>query len=111
MRPVPVFVALRYLREHRENSFASFVTVASVVGVALGVAALIVVLSVMNGFENELRDRLLSMAGHATVDSRQEQVLEDLRGWPGVTAAAPLWGSTDPNPRKTSGWVATRSAT
>ena len=43
MRPVTIFVALRYLREHRENSFASFVTVASVIGVALGVAALIVV--------------------------------------------------------------------
>jgi lipoprotein-releasing system permease protein len=90
MRPVTLFVALRYLREHRENSFASFVTVASVMGVALGVAALIVVLSVMNGFENELRDRLLSMAGHATVESREEQVLEDLRRWPGVTAAAPF---------------------
>jgi len=90
MRPVTVFVALRYLREHRENSFASFVTVASVIGVALGVAALIVVLSVMNGFENELRDRLLSMAGHATVDATDPAVLEDLRRWPGVTAAAPF---------------------
>ena len=89
MRPVTVFVALRYLREHRDNSFASFVTVASVIGVGLGVAALIVVLSVMNGFENELRDRLLSMAGHATVDSSDARVLEDVRNFPGVTAAAP----------------------
>lgn len=89
MRPVTLFVALRYLREHRENSFASFVTVASVIGVALGVAALIVVLSVMNGFENELRDRLLSMDGHATVDSNADAVLEDLRRFPGVTATAP----------------------
>lgn len=90
MRPVTIFVALRYLREHRENSFASFVTVASVIGVALGVAALIVVLSVMNGFENELRDRLLSMAGHATVETSEADVLADLRRWPGITAAAPF---------------------
>jgi lipoprotein-releasing system permease protein len=90
MRPVAMFVGLRYLREHRDNSFASFVTVASVIGVALGVAALIVVLSVMNGFENELRDRLLSMAGHATVLTDDAAALEDLRRWPGVTAAAPF---------------------
>lgn len=90
IRPVTIFVALRYLREHRENSFASFVTVASVIGVALGVAALIVVLSVMNGFENELRNRLLSMAGHATVASNDHDVLADLRQWPGVSAAAPF---------------------
>ena len=90
MRPVPLFVAVRYLRERSGNSFASFVTVASVIGVALGVAALIVVLSVMNGFENELRDRLLSMAGHATVQSDEPAVLEDLRAWPGVVRAEPF---------------------
>lgn len=67
MRPVAVFVGLRYLRTQRSNGFVSFVSVASVIGVALGVAALIVVLSVMNGFENELRSRLLSLAGHASV--------------------------------------------
>ena len=72
MRPVSVFVGLRYLRARRSNSFASFVSIASVSGVALGVAALIVVLSVMNGFENELRDRLLSLSGHATFQSGPE---------------------------------------
>lgn len=94
MRPVAAFVALRYLREHRGNSFASFVTLASVLGVALGVAALIVVLSVMNGFEAELRGRLLSMVGHATVTpaSRDnwQPALADLREWPGVAAVAPF---------------------
>ena len=93
MRPVPVFVALRYLREHRENQFASFVTVASVLGVGLGVAALIVVLSVMNGFESELRGRLLSMVGHATVavppDADWRAAQADLRDWPAVSAVAP----------------------
>ena len=57
-RPVPLFVGLRYLtarKGSRSSGFVSFVTAASVLGVALGVATLIVVLSVMNGFENELR--------------------------------------------------------
>ncbi|RMF96350.1 MAG: lipoprotein-releasing ABC transporter permease subunit [Gammaproteobacteria bacterium] len=94
LRPVPLFIALRYLREHRENQFASFVTVASVLGVALGVAALIVVLSVMNGFERELRDRLLGMAGHATVTLPAGEdwraVRADLLNWPGIEAAAPF---------------------
>ncbi len=90
MRPVPLFVAIRYLRERSGNSFASFVTVASVIGVALGVAALITVLSVMNGFENELRDRLLSMAGHAVVESDDPEALADLRTWPGVLRAEPF---------------------
>ena len=94
MRPVAAFVGLRYLRTHRSNHFVSFVTVASVAGVALGVAALIVVLSVMNGFENELRGRLLSMAGHASVVPGDEPtswltVRDSLAGYPGVAAAAP----------------------
>ncbi|MFW2404259.1 MAG: lipoprotein-releasing ABC transporter permease subunit [Gammaproteobacteria bacterium] len=74
MRPVAAFVGLRYLRAQRANQFASFVSIASVIGVALGVAALIVVLSVMNGFESELRARLLSLAGHASVEPSAEAV-------------------------------------
>ncbi|MFB3064854.1 MAG: ABC transporter permease, partial [Gammaproteobacteria bacterium] len=62
-----IFIGLRYLRTRQQNSFVSFITLASLIGVALGVAALIVVLSIMNGFENELRGRLLSMTSHATV--------------------------------------------
>ena len=62
-----IFIGLRYLRTRQQNRFVSFITLASLIGVALGVAALIVVLSVMNGFENELRGRLLSMTSHATV--------------------------------------------
>jgi lipoprotein-releasing system permease protein len=95
LRPVAVFVGLRYLRAQRSSSFASFVSIASVIGVALGVAALIVVLSVMNGFENELRDRLLSMAGHASIDSGDEalpwrEVLSELEAHPDFAAAAPF---------------------
>ncbi len=95
LRPVETFVALRFLREHRDNHFVSFVTVASVIGVGLGVAALIVVLSVMNGFENELRERLLSMAGHASIETdtvlgdEWRAVQADLIEFPGVAGAAP----------------------
>ena len=94
IRPAPAFVGLRYLRSQRANNFASFVTLASVIGVSLGVAALIVVLSVMNGFENELRGRLLSMTAHASVLATDEA--NDWQGWmealvtrSGVEAAAP----------------------
>jgi len=66
-RPVAIFLAMRYLRERGSNPFASFVTTASVAGVALGVAALIVVLAVMNGTETGTRGRLVSITGHATV--------------------------------------------
>lgn len=67
MRPAVLWLALRYLRAQPANQFATLVAMASVIGVALGVAALIVVLSVMNGFENELRGRLVAMTGHAVV--------------------------------------------
>ncbi len=94
MRPVAAFVGLRYLRAQRANQFASFVGAASVIGVALGVAALIVVLSVMNGFEAELRERLLSLAGHATIEPLAEpipwdEIVADVTRFDGVQAAAP----------------------
>ena len=66
-RPVALFVGLRYLRASKGSGFVSFVNAASIIGVTLGVAALIVVMSVMNGFENELRERLLGMTAHASV--------------------------------------------
>jgi len=95
MRPVAAFVGLRYLRAQRANQFASFVSSASVIGVALGVAALIVVLSVMNGFESELRSRLLSLAGHASIEPAASPVpwrelLADLKARDDVVAAAPF---------------------
>ena len=93
-RPVAVFVGLRYLRTQRSNGFASFVSIASVIGVAVGVAALIVVLSVMNGFENELRSRLLSLAGHASVFPEDRalpwtDMRRDLLQQSGIAAVAP----------------------
>ena len=66
-QPLEWFIGLRYLRSRRRRGIVSFMSTASLLGIALGVAALIVILSVMNGFETELRTRLLSMSAHATV--------------------------------------------
>jgi lipoprotein-releasing system permease protein len=93
---VELFVGLRYLRAKRRTKFVSFITLISLLGIALGVAALIVILSVMNGFEAELRSRLLSMTAHGyvtgsngRVDDWQTLQSEVLRA-PGVAAAAPV---------------------
>ena len=74
MRPVAAFVGWRYLRAQGANQFASFVSVASVICVALGVASLIIVMSVMNGFESELRARLLSLVGHASIEAAGDEL-------------------------------------
>jgi lipoprotein-releasing system permease protein len=65
--PLPVFVGLRYVRTRRQGFFVSFISWISMAGVCLGVAALITIISVMNGFEGELRNRLVSLTAHATV--------------------------------------------
>ena len=69
--PLSLYVGLRYVRARTHKFFVSFITWASVVGVCVGVAALIVILSVMNGFEDELRDRLLSLSAHPRVVARE----------------------------------------
>lgn len=66
-RSVETFIALRYLRPRRGQWFVSLITFASVSGIALCVAALIIIISVMNGFGNELRERLVSLTSHITV--------------------------------------------
>ncbi|MBV8340989.1 MAG: ABC transporter permease, partial [Gammaproteobacteria bacterium] len=60
--PLPLYVGLRYVRARSTRFFVSFITWASLVGVCVGVAALIVILSVMNGFASELRERLLALS-------------------------------------------------
>jgi lipoprotein-releasing system permease protein len=65
--PLPLYVGLRYVRARSHKFFVSFITWASLIGVCVGVAALIVILSVMNGFESELRDRLLSLSAQVRV--------------------------------------------
>ncbi len=77
--PLEWFIGLRYLRARRRSQFVSFISLASMIGVALGVASLLVILSVMNGFESELRERLLSMTAHVTV----RQDVGPLQDWPG----------------------------
>jgi lipoprotein-releasing system permease protein len=96
INPVELFIGLRYLRAKRRTRFVSFITLISLLGIALGVAALIVILSVMNGFEGELRTRLLSMSAHGQVTG-PDRVTQDWRALvdtiaaePGVAAAAPI---------------------
>ncbi|MGB5209822.1 MAG: lipoprotein-releasing ABC transporter permease subunit [Gammaproteobacteria bacterium] len=95
-RPLETFVGLRYLRARRRSQFVSFISLMSLFGVAIGVAALIVVLSVMNGFENELRQRLLAMTAHGAVSATDgsladwSRVREEVLDVPGVLAAAPF---------------------
>ena len=67
IRPLPLFIGVRYTRARRRNGFVSFISASSMLGIAVGVMALITVLSVMNGFEKELRERILGMVSHATV--------------------------------------------
>lgn len=74
--PFSLFVGLRYTRAKRRNHFISFISLISMVGIALGVMVLITVMSVMNGFERELRDRILGMAPHVLVQNYGGQ-LED----------------------------------
>jgi lipoprotein-releasing system permease protein len=95
-RPLELYIGLRYLRARRASRFVSFISLVSLLGVAVGVAALIVVLSVMNGFEQELRGRLLNLTSHAVVsapDGRLRDwrpVMERVAATPGVTGAAPF---------------------
>ena len=95
-QPVPVFVGLRYSLAREHSFFVSFITWISLFGVALGVLALITVLSVMTGFETELRTRLLSLSAHATLTEGGAPIadwrtrIQDLIGTPGLRGAAPF---------------------
>ncbi len=66
-KPLELFIGLRYLRAKRRNHFISFISLVSVLGIALGIIVIITVLSVMNGFQTEIRDRMLRMTAHANV--------------------------------------------
>ena len=75
-KPLILFIGLRYTRARRRTQFISFITLTSVMGIALGVTALITVLSVMNGFEAELRDRILGMTSHASISGDNGELRE-----------------------------------
>ncbi|NOY63446.1 MAG: lipoprotein-releasing ABC transporter permease subunit [Gammaproteobacteria bacterium] len=77
-KPFEIFIGLRYTRAKRRNHFISFISVSSMLGIAVGVTALITVLSVMNGFEEELRERILGVASHVTV---RGPAAEPLKEW------------------------------
>ena len=93
--PVELLLALRYLRAETGNRFLSFISVIGLVGIAIGVAVLIVVLSVMNGFEEELRARILDVTPHATLAQGEagiahwQGLLEAAGRQPGVAGVAP----------------------
>ena len=83
-KPIPVSIGLRYLRAKRRNGFISFISLASILGIALGVTVLITTLSVMSGFQREIRDRMLQMTAHATVSAAGDA----MQDWPHAVAVA-----------------------
>ena len=95
-KPLEAFIGLRYLRAKRRNHFISFISLISMLGIALGVTTLITVISVMNGFEKELRARILGAIAHATIQP-MDGVMMDWRSvidlaekHPDVDGAAPF---------------------
>lgn len=83
-KPLELFIGLRYTRAKRRNHFISFISLTSMLGITLGVAVLITVLSVMNGFEKEVRERILGMTSHATISTYDNQ----LENWSEVAETA-----------------------
>lgn len=84
LQPFELFVGLRYTRAKRRNHFISFISMLSILGIALGVTALITVMAVMNGFEKELRERILGAASHATITLYEKPMQE----WQELATAA-----------------------
>lgn len=82
--PFELRIGLRYTHAKRRNHFISFISIVSMAGIALGVMALIVVLSVMNGFQEELRTRILGVAAHLEISGSADRLAD----WPGVLAQA-----------------------
>ncbi|UVO17017.1 lipoprotein-releasing ABC transporter permease subunit [Stutzerimonas stutzeri] len=94
-RPLSVYIGARYTRAKRRSLFVSFISLTSMIGLALGVLVMIVVLSVMNGFDHEMRTRVLGMVPHATIESPVpvndwRQLGERLSQHPQVVAVAPF---------------------
>ena len=94
-RPAALFIGLRYTRAKRRNQFVSFIAMFSMVGIMLGVAVLITVLSVMNGFDREIRERVFSMVPAMTIGSvtgyvdKWSTLQNEVNSINGVTASAP----------------------
>ncbi len=93
-KPLSVYVGLRYTAAKRRNHFISFISLTSMIGLMLGVAVLIIVLSVMNGFDRELKQRILGMVPHATIEGTEpladwQAIDAEVEQHPRVLAAAP----------------------
>lgn len=90
------FIGWRYLKAKRRQAFVSFITVISLAGVALGVAALIIVLAVMNGFEEDLKNKILGINSHVVVlrkdapMANQAELKPLVKAIPGVTEVEPF---------------------
>ncbi|MBO6849975.1 MAG: lipoprotein-releasing ABC transporter permease subunit [Marinobacter sp.] len=94
-KPLSLYVGLRYTAAKRRNHFISFISLTSMIGLMLGVAVLIIVLSVMNGFDRELKQRILGMVPHAVIEGSDnirdwESVVRRVEEHPRVLAAAPF---------------------
>lgn len=93
--PLELFIGQRYTHSQRRNRFISFISFASMLGILLGVMVLITVLSIMNGFEKELRDKILGVVSHVTVSGTNGQLadwtakIDGLKAQPHVIGAAP----------------------
>ena len=94
-RPLSLFVGLRYSKAKHKNKFVSFISMASIFGIVLGVAVLIIGLSTMNGFEKALRDQLLSVIPHAEFEvvdgdfTNESAVIEQIKAFPEVIGVSP----------------------
>jgi len=93
--PYELFIGLRYTRAKKRNHFISFISLISLMGITLGMTALITVMSVMNGFQKEVRTRILGVASHVQIASpygnlsHWQQIADEASKHPAVEAAAP----------------------
>ncbi|HPY39791.1 MAG TPA: ABC transporter permease, partial [Thiolinea sp.] len=94
-RPLELFIGQRYTHSRRRNRFISFISFASMLGIMLGVMVLITILSIMNGFEKELRSRILGVVAHVTVSGTDGKLSDWMQNYeklvkePHVIGAAP----------------------
>lgn len=97
-KPLPLFIGLRYTRSRKKNHFVSFISLSSMLGIGLGVMVLITVLSVMNGFDQEIHQRFFGMAPEITITGHDEKLshwqdlVHKIEKEPGITAIAPYVG-------------------
>lgn len=97
-KPLPLYIGLRYTRAKKKNHFVSFISLSSMLGIGMGVMVLITVLSVMNGFDDEIHKRFFGMAPEITISgqdgkiSNWQALKKELEGTPGVKAIAPYVG-------------------